>query len=232
MPCNCFHYATTQLMNKFNLWCTQYLARSRGQPNGRQELCNMRAYLPGNRLQHLLKSERSKKTHPKLQPGPALPVTATDSTSNENLEAELPVLGPSYNTRMKSTKFKAVAYKLVQFSSHLLLHRLFTCFPDRGPRIVLWNPDEAVGIGILQPTALQTTICFSRKEQLHDAAPSFTFSGHSCQLTQQQEVANPVPDPLQLCLLLQWWCYKGLHRHCQREKNGVAWPWDYLLTGT
>lgn len=79
-----------------------------------------------------------KKPHPKMQPGPALPVTATDSTSNENLEAELPVLRPSYNTRTKSTKFKAVAYKLVQFSSHLLIHCLFIWLPDRGSRIVLW----------------------------------------------------------------------------------------------
>lgn len=97
----------------------------------------MRAYLPGNRLQHLLKSEKSKKPLSKLQLGPALPATATDST-NKNLEAELPVLGPSYNTKMKSTKFKAMAYKFVQFSSHLLIHWLFICLPDRGCRIVLW----------------------------------------------------------------------------------------------
>lgn len=127
MPCNCFHYVTTQLMNKFNLWYTEYLAHSWGHftPNGRQQLCNMRVYLPGNRLQHLFKSEKSKKTHPKLQLSPALP-------SNENLEeAELLVLGPSYNTCMKSTKFKAVAYKLFLSSSDTLPPHLLAC---KGPQ--------------------------------------------------------------------------------------------------
>lgn len=145
--------------------------------------------------------------------------------SNKNSEeAELPVIRPSYRTWMKFTKFKTVAYKLVQFSSHLLIHCLFICLLERGLGLCCEYPDGAVGIlRCEQPTALQTMICFSRAEQLHDSTLSFTFLVHSCQLTQQHEVANPVLDPVQLCLLLQWWCYKALHRHYQREKwNSLA----------
>lgn len=93
----------------------------------------------------------------------------------------------------------------------------------------------AVGIRILkceQPTALQTMICFSRAEQLHDASLSFTFSAYSCQLTQQHEATKSVRDLLQLCRLLQWWHYKGLHRQYQERKNmeltsheTASWGW-------
>lgn len=62
-------------------------------------------------------------------------------------------------------------------------------------------------------------ICFSRAEQLHDASLSFTFSAYSCQLTQQHEATKSVRDLLQLCRLLQWWHYKGLHRQYQKRKN-------------
>lgn len=134
---------------------------------------------------------------------------------------------------MKFTKLKAVAYKL-NFSL------IFWCIASssaclRGDSgLCCEYSEKAVGIGILwceQATALQTMICFSRAEQLHDATLSFTFLVHSCRLTQQHEVANSVLDLLQLCLLLQWSYYKGLHRHYQREKmeqtghETTSWQW-------
>lgn len=124
---------------------------------------------------------------------------------------------------MKFTKFKKVASKLLKFSSQLpLTHCLFNCLPERGHVSVLWIYWQGCRYQILKcewPTALQTMICFSRAEQLHDATLSFTFLVHSCQLTQQHEAANPVLDPRQLCLRLQWWYYKGLHRHYQKEEK-------------
>lgn len=161
----------------------------------------------------------AKKTHPKLQLGPALPVTATDSMSNQNFE-NLSVLRPSYSTWMKFTKLKAVAYKLNFSLIFWYIASSSACLRGDSGSCCEYS-EKAVGIGILwceQATALQTMICFSRAEQLHDATLSFTFLVHSCQLTQQHEVANSVLDPLQLCLLLQWSCYTGLHRHYQREK--------------
>jgi len=164
----------------------------------------MRAYLPGNRLQHLFKSEKPKN----LQLGPPLSVTARNRTCNKNAEvAELSVLRPSYSTRMTFINLKAAASKLLQRLSHLpLTHCLFICLPERGNEraVNIW-----IGLNVLEfCNVSDLQLCRQWPASLgqnswHDATLSFTFLVHSCQLTQQHEAANPVLDLLQLHLLLQ-----------------------------